>query len=320
MCFPDKGVMVARPFDWRDLPTLHAYRNECVFLDSALVLTRGPLMMPGALLSFMAPEIGIFTAVAPDGEAEGAPLVGQAMHHLGSAVAHLTFMGPASDLETDRVTQLLEYLTVTLGERSALRLLAEVDDNTRAFESLRKANFAIYARQRIWQLTTQHQRSTSNMAWRRANGRDAFAIRMLYNNLVPGLVQQVEPYVVQKPRGLVYQRAGDLLGYVDLKFGHRGIWLQPFVHPEAEDALDWLVDLIRNMPYRNGRPIYICLRSYQAWLESAIEDLGAEAGPRQAVMVKHLALSQKVARNLAIPNLEGGRPEISAPITHLEIK
>lgn len=308
--------MTPRPFDWRDLPTLHAYRSECVFLDSALVLTRGPLMLPGALLSFMAPETGIFTGVNP--LSTQASLIGQVIHLLGAQTARLTFIAPESALEPERVAELLEYLIFRLGERSALRLLAEVDEQIIAYEALRRANFAIYARQRIWQLTTQHQHTTSSLAWRRATGRDAFAIRLLYNNLVPGLVQQVEPFVTQKPRGLVYQRGNDLLGYVDIKFGHRGIWMQPFIHPEAEDALDWLVDLIRNMPYRNARPVYICLRSYQAWLEGAIEDLGGEAGPRQAVMVKHLALPLREARSLAIPNLEGGRPEISAPITRLE--
>jgi len=36
--------------------------------------------------------------------------------------------------------------------------------------------------------------------------------------------------------------------------------------------------------------VYLCVRSYQAWLEPVLEDLGAHAAAqRQAVMVKHLA-------------------------------
>jgi hypothetical protein len=31
------------------------------------------------------------------------------------------------------------------------------------------------------------------------------------------------------------------------------------------------------------------VRSYQAWLESALEDLGGKPSERQAVMMKHLA-------------------------------
>jgi hypothetical protein len=41
------------------------------------------------------------------------------------------------------------------------------------------------------------------------------------------------------------------------------------------------------------------VRSYQAWLESVLEDLGAEAGPRQAVMVKRLVKMQKVEEKIS---------------------
>jgi hypothetical protein len=47
-----------------------------------------------------------------------------------------------------------------------------------------------------------------------------------------------------------------------------------------------------------------------------MEDLGAESSPRQAMMLKHLAIPQKALRPLTIPAIEGGRPEISAPISH----
>jgi hypothetical protein len=41
------------------------------------------------------------------------------------------------------------------------------------------------------------------------------------------------------------------------------------------------------------------VRSYQAWLESILEDLGAQAGPRQAVMVRRLAKLQKVEEKIS---------------------
>jgi hypothetical protein len=46
--------------------------------------------------------------------------------------------------------------------------------------------------------------------------------------------------------------------------------------------------LIGNLPDRRNRPVYVCVRSYQAWLEPVLADLGAKSGQRQAVMVKHL--------------------------------
>ena len=76
--------------------------------------------------------------------------------------------------------------------------------------------------------------------------------------------------------------------YVSTSSGMTGIVLAPLIHPEATDVSAKLTSLINNLPNRGGRPVYLCVRSYQAWLEPALEDLGARAGERQAVMVKHL--------------------------------
>ncbi len=314
-----KRLMTVRPFDWRDLPALVRYRQLCVFLDSALVLIRGPQVVPGAIFSYLAPAMGVFTGVS-SGRGCEYPLLGQTIHLPGAQTAHLTFLSPEAALETPVLAPLLDYLIAVVGGQGAFRLLAEVDEQTLGFEALRQSSFAIYSRQRIWQLTGQPGVAPAAPGWRPANGKDAFAVRSLYTNLVPGLVQQVEPFAEQGPKGYAYQQGDDLLGYVELKYGHRGIWVQPFIHPDMEDITNRLVDLFQNLPNRRSRPIYVCIRSYQSWLESALEDLGAEAGPRQAVMVKHLAVPQKAARAFALPALEGGHPEVSAPIARSESK
>lgn len=312
--------MTVRPFDWRDLPTLNRFRRQSVFLDSALVLTRGPMLVPGALLSYLAPGTGVFTGVLCEHEAAGEPLMGQFIHPLGSQFARLTFLAPDPALESSPVSALLEYMALLSGERGALRLLADVDESKDAFDSLRRSGFAIYSRQRIWQFTSRLSSKGRPNAWRMTSGQDVVAIRSLYNNLVPGLVQQAEPYLTQRPKGMVYYQDGGLLAYAEFRYGHRGIWIQPFVHPDAKDVPDRLFELLQKIPSRFSRPLYICVRSYQSWLESAIEVLGAEAGPRRAVMVKHLVVPQKAARAFALPVLEGGQPEVTAPIVRSESK
>jgi hypothetical protein len=92
------------------------------------------------------------------------------------------------------------------------------------------------------------------------------------------------------------------------------------VHPDAQDVAGQFVNLLGTIPNRRSRPVYICVRTYQAWLEAAIEDLGAEAGPRQAVMAKQLVVQHKVRNSFAIPALEGGQPEITAPVARVESK
>lgn len=311
--------MKVRPFDWRDLPTLHRFRNESMFLDTALLLTRGPLLVPGALFSYLAPAMGVFTCVV-SGIGTGR-LIGQFMHLAGSPFSHLTFFSPKARLNRENVSALIDYMLLLLGERGALRLIADVDEGSSAFENLRCNGFGIYTRQRIWQLTHHPQGSeTSSHSWRAANGGDEMAVRLLCNSLVPGLVQQIEPLSTQRPKGMVYYEHGELAGYVELKYGHRGIWVQPFVHPDAEDVARRFFELLGRIPNRRSRPVYICVRTYQAWLEAAIEDLGAEAGPRQVVMARQLALPHKARSLFAIPSLEGGQPEVTAPYIRLESK
>jgi hypothetical protein len=55
---------------------------------------------------------------------------------------------------------------------------------------------------------------------------------------------------------------------------------------------------------RGTKGIYICVRSYQAWIESILEELPVLAGPRQALMVRHLALVQKALAPILSPAIE----------------
>lgn len=327
--------MTVRPFDWRDIPVLHRNRDKSVYLDSVLVLTRGSLLVPGALFSTLAPSMGVFTCVANGSENEQ-QVFGQVIHLSGSPFAHLTFLAPDSALELSSTTALLDYLITLCGERGAWRLLADVDQQSMAFESMRHNGFAIYARQRTWLMPQKLAPTCCPGAWRPAAGPDVLAIRSLYNNLVPGLVQQVEPFAAQTaaqsaaqngspvapqaPKGLVYYEGDDLLAFVEFKFGHKGIWAQPFVHPDAENVSDSLVDLLEKVPNRRSRPLYLCVRSYQGWLENILEDLGAQPGESQAVMVKHLAQPLKAGRTFSLPSLENGHAEVSTPIARLESK
>ena len=114
---------------------------------------------------------------------------------------------------------------------------------------------------------------------------------------------------------MVYYQNGELLAFVELKYGQRGIWVQPFTHPDTEDVQRYLLDLLNKIPDRRSRPVYICVRSYQAWLELAIDELGGKAGPRQAVMARQLATPQRVERMFALPALEGGPAEAPAPLS-----
>jgi len=308
--------MSIRPFDWRDLPTLYRYRKQCLFLDSTQLLTQGSRLVPGVILfSYFSRATGVFTFQVANDVKKGPALLGQVIHPASCDSARLSYVTPASALDSDNFTGLVEHLTIHVGERGATHLLAETNEQDDAFELLRKAGFATYARQRIWQLSDQPKGQDEPTMWETAKSSDIIRVRSLYSNLVPGLVQGVEAPPANELRGMIYQQDDEALAYMEVKYGPRGILIQPLIHPDMNCVPARLAHLLINLPYRRSRPVYINIRSYHSWLEPALEDLGAEAGPRQAVMVRHLAVPAKAERMFALPGLERGQPEVSAPIT-----
>ncbi len=303
--------MHTRSFDWRDLPRLHAYRNETLFFNKALLLTRGPLQSLGAMLASVVPTVGIFTVVH-DPEAPHSPLViGQAIHKSGEAFAYISFLAPEPELTPENLAPLVDYMVHQLAGRGILRVLAEVEERSPVLESFRQSGFAVFTRQRIWLLPELLAEMPGDRGWRTASSHDLFAIRLLYGSLVPGLVQSVEPVSFDEPRGLVYYRGGELRAYVELKYGLRGIWARPYIHPDVEEATHDLARLLLSLPARHSRPVYLCVSAYQSWMDGLLEEMGARSSPRQVLMVRHLTVQKKLERALAVTGLEA-HPETFA--------
>ena len=310
--------MKVRRFAWSDLTILHRNRNNSVFLNSALVLTRGPMVMSSALVSSLAPTTGVFTYVCKSNPRDEILLIGQGLHNPGSHLAQMTFLTPHSALDSPGAQDLIEYLVFVIGKNGAFHLMADVEENGLAYEALRRANFSVYTRQRVWRIPQTNMERPGENTWREINDEDTIAISSLYNDLVPQLVRQVEPFSAHSQNGLLQYDGDKLAAYAEIKSGHRGIWIQPFVHPGVEDISNRFHDLLHEIPNRFSRPVYLCVRSYQSWLEGPLENSGAEAGPRQAVMVKHMAAIQKAEVGKALPTLEGSQPEITAPISQIK--
>lgn len=275
--------MPVRSLDLLDLPSLARYRRDVLPLDSARTLTRGNPLGAAALLSYLNPRRHIYTAIRTDGAVS---FMGQVAQQYGKTFARLSFLAPSAALDGGE-TALLDHLTAQAGEWGALHLLAEVDEQSIVFKSLRKSGFSMYAWQRVWRLTDALANEGRGM-WQMPSSTDMFAVQSLYSQIVPALIQPVEP-MPRQPSGLVCRTESGLQAYAALTCGPAGIFVQPFILPDAGCVPESLAALLREIPDRRGRPVYVCVRSYQAWLESALEGLGAEAGPRQAVMVKHLA-------------------------------
>ncbi|UCE00335.1 MAG: hypothetical protein JSV42_06305 [Chloroflexota bacterium] len=311
--------MGIRLFDWRDFPILLRYRHRGLFFDNASVLTRGEMLVPiGAMLSYFAHALGIYTFLYTDDDQDSEPILGQVTHGQGEEVAKLSFLAPETVLEADKTLDILDRMAQQIGNRGAFHLVAEVQERSAAFDKLRDSAFALYVHQRIWKCPQEVQVKTNPSQWRDIRSTDLIAVRSLYSTLVPALVQQVELLPAENLKGLVYYLEEELLAYADIRYGQRGIWVQPYIHPDARGVTDQLGDLLQNLPNRHSRPVYLCVRSYQSWLDNSLEDLQAQPGPLQAVMVKHLAIGKKVRNSFSLPALEGGQQEVTTPFMQSE--
>jgi hypothetical protein len=274
--------MPIRSLDILDLPLIARYRNDALTLDSTRALTRGHPLGAVSLLAYVNPARHMYAAVA---NGNGASLVGGVIHSRGESYAKLLYLAPASRLDHAALPGLVEHLVAQVGEWGAFHVIAEIDETSDAFPALRQAGFSVYAWQRMWDVSELNPVKAAQN-WTRARSVNRHALLSLYHQIVPQFIQPVEP-LAKNVHGLICD--GDIKCYVTLSAGVHGIVISPLIHPEATNVDEKLSSLLNCLPNRRGRPVYLCVRSYQAWLEHALEDLGARPAPRQAVMVKHLA-------------------------------
>lgn len=275
--------MTIRSLDLLDLPTIARYRNDVLTLDNTRALTRGHPLGAMGLLAYINPARHLYAAVK---NSEDVTLLGGIIHTRGEPFAKLLYLAPSFKLDDPNLPALIEHLAAQAGEWQAFHVLAEVDENNDVFMALRKAGFAVYAWQRVWDASQiQKTESGSGLGWRRVKSVDLPAVQRLHYQIVPQLLHPVDP-APRLPNGFIYS---DGHCFANVNYGVYGVVLTPLILPSEGDVSEKIISLVSSLPDRRGRPVYLNVRSYQAWLEPVLEDLGAKASPRQAVMVKYLA-------------------------------
>ena len=274
--------MTIRPLDLLDLPTIARYRNDVLTLDSTRALTRGHPLGAMGLLAYINPARHLYAAVK---NGEGSALLGGIIHTRGDTFAKLLYLAPTHNLNDPDLPELIEHLTAQAGEWQAFLVLAEVDETSDVFIALRKAGFAVYAWQRVWDAShIQKTESSPNHGWMRVRSLNLPAVQSLHYQIVPQLLHPVDP-APKLPNGFIHS---DGHCFANVSYGVYGVVLTPLILPSEGDVSEKIVSLVASLPDRRGRPVYLNVRSYQAWLEPVLEDLGARASSRQAVMVKYL--------------------------------
>jgi len=271
-------------------------------------------------LSSIRPSDQVFTGVYEPSE-DLDSIIGQIYQSQAMTSAHLNYLLLTDESDPKDLIVLLEGLIHQAGLWGAKQVVADLAINATTFPQFRQAGFSVLAKQRVFKSDApENDPAHLTQPWRIWSSADIVAMRSLYFALVPPLIQPIEPLTRRHMLGLVhYDEKGILQAYADLVYGPAGVWVLPVVDPQTkQDTTDLLAQLLLDLPDVNGRPIYIAARSYQPWVEQALENLSLAAGPEQALLVRYIAMRQWVKAEFPFASIENGNPEPTVPLTSIK--
>jgi len=289
-------------------------------LDNILALTCGVPLSLINLVTSIRPTDHVFTGVyQPGGETER--LIGQVYQSPNMSSAYLSYILRSENTDPQDIVIFLEGVIEHVGGWGAKQVVADLDIASEDFTYFRQTGFSVLAKQRVYKcLSTERRKPVLERGWQTWNSDDIPVMQRLYQTLVPPLIQPVEPLTRREMLGLVYyDEQGVLQAYTDLVYGPVGIWALPMIHPRvSENISDLLAQMLLDLPERSGRPIFIAVRSYQPWVEQALENLNTHPGPEQALLVRYLALQQRVEPEFTFASIDNGKPEPTIPLAPIK--
>jgi hypothetical protein len=269
-----------------------------------------------SILSILNPRKDVFTGCVklPGGNDL---LVAEMMHRRDERSARMISLLTTNQLESPALVDLLDGLTEKAGSWGVYNLLAELNEESPLVEYFRRSGFSSYGWQRTWRLDgIKEDNIRSSKVWQTAREIDENAVRNLFLNLVPPLAQAADPFSEHRPYGMVYRQKDEILAYMDCFYGPQGIVLLPLIHPDVQDVTLLLTEMVHAIIPRLGRPVYLIVRSYQAWLENQLEALGYVAADRQTLLAKRLVNFLRATAPDRFGLIEHRRPEPTSPLVH----
>jgi hypothetical protein len=291
-----------------DIPLMIRLKQNAIVLHSELGLTEDARGQNSALLSSIIFPRGLHTLVA---HTDNQDMVGQFRYRSDDVNAHIVYLAPTLDEGDDDTIWLhiLDAMAQQAGKHGAQTLVAEVEVSHRLFETMRRAGYAVYSRQVIWQHSpiNDDTQKPEVIVTEEVNS-DQIGIAALLGSTIPRILQTVmEPSTDMD--GLVYRKNGRVEAYIACSEGKHGVYLIPYLHPDVlSEASDIIEAAVLAIDKSRKVPIYVSVRGYQGWLENAMLDLGFTPWLEQAVMVKHLTAGIRQTSFTSVKlNTQGGK-------------
>lgn len=285
-----------RPFHLRDLALVHRLGEHGVVFQTRAALTRIPNPVRRAIVHMLiGGHYSTYVWKAENGDAAG---FAQLSWGDQNSSAHLACLGTESigctgkgdeDIDEDVWLALLDELTVVAGQRGFHNIIAEASENGPELPILRRAGYAVYTRQDIWICDHPSGETSPDLLVPRQTI-DDWDITVLYSNIVPGLIQSVEPNPpINAGQNWILREEGELAAFVHILEGPIANWMRLLIHPNAQTKPKRIVEAALQMnPPSPEHPIYCSVRRYQSWLQGSLEKAGFRLWGSQAVLVKHI--------------------------------
>lgn len=288
--------LMLRPFYFRDSALVHRLSERGVLLQAETALTTSPRPLRSALINkLIGGTYSTFVWRSEDGEA--AAFV-QLSWEQGEPSAHLACLGVENGrleegqdkVDEDVWLPLLEQLVVQAGNNGVHNLIAEASESGPELPVLRRAGFAVYTRQDIW-ISEQPSEGDPPDILRAREPVDDWDIHVLYSNIVPRLIQSVEPGPpLDNGQNWVLREEGELAALVHIHVGPVASWMRLLIHPNAHIRPNEIIRAALSQKEPSAEhPVYCSVRRYQSWLQGSLERAGFRHWGSQAVMVKHIA-------------------------------
>ena len=259
-----------------DLPVMRRLGQDALILDSALEYTqRVHEPNTATLTNLLLPNRKVHTLLTRVGDDQ---VIGQFRLNGHEHNAHIVYIAPTLEANRDNTAWLhiLDGMAHEAGQRDAHALVAEVHEDNCLFEIMRSTGFAVYSRRQIW------QKPAGEIAWPQntiipiepAVDADTPGIQSLIAQIVPALMQ---PFVMPdgEMNGWVYRQDGKVMAYVGATSGNLGIYLKPFIHPDAmSDTNAIIVSLLAQIGKSNALPIFVNVSRYLDWIGTSLEKTG----------------------------------------------
>jgi hypothetical protein len=286
-----------RPFNLRDLPLVIRLGEQGIILEAEAALTSSPHPVRSALVNMLiGGDYATYVWHSDKGKEEAFVQIGlePGTHSARLACLGASPAGVQEDNETrideDTWLSVLDDLVVVAGKNGAHNLIAEASETGPELPVLRRANFAVYTRQDIW--TTQHApEGAVPVELRLRQPENDWDVQVLYANIVPGLIQSVEPNPrLDHGQNWVLYEEGELAAFIQLNVGRAATWMRLLIHPNAQSKPREIIRAaMRIASPSESNTLYCSIRRYQSWLQDPLEQAGFTMWGSQAVMIRHIA-------------------------------